>query len=282
MTILPLRTIIFLLTALGSGALAQEAGATFEVASIRLNTNPLARAFNIPLPGGGINYRGDSLMDLIAAGWRIDPGRIVGGPSWAGSTRYDIRAKAPEEAVAGLSAQQTLETISQMVRSLVLERFHAAIHMETRELPIFVLVPARKDGKLGPAIKEPDPGSCQPLDLSSAPAAFADGKFPPQMCGAGFLLYGGKLLGSGVDLGQLAEFLTRIAGRTVVDKTGLNRKFDLEMAWPASLGRPSVSPDDSDTSLFSVLEEQLGLKLESRKGPVDILVIDHADPVSEN
>ncbi len=102
------------------------------------------------------------------------------------------------------------------------------------------------------------------------------------MCGAGFLLYGGKLRGSDVDLGQLAEFLTRFAGRTVADKTGVNRKFDIDMAWPTSLGRPNASPEDSDSSLFSVLEEQLGLKLESRKGPVDILVIDHADKVSEN
>ena len=229
------RMVVLLLTTACAGALAQEALPQFEVASIRQNVNPLARPFNLPMPGGGINYTGDSLKDLIAGAWRIDPDRIKGGPSWAESKRYDIRAKALDRVTAGLSAEQTLQTISLMVRSLVTERFHVAVHIETRELPIFGLVLARKDGRLGPALKEPDAKSCQPLDLSSAPAAFAQGKLPPQMCGMGFLGFGGRVRGSGIDLGQLAKFLSNSAGRTVVDKTGVIRKFDIDMEWPGIL-----------------------------------------------
>jgi uncharacterized protein (TIGR03435 family) len=117
--------------------------------------------------------------------------------------------------------------------------------------------------------------------LSKLPVLPENGKPPALACGMGFIQYQGRLRGGQAKVKQLADFRTRVVGRPVVDETGLQQNFDVDAEWIASSNRLQLPPSDvSGPSIFSALEEQLGLKLESRKGPVDFLVIDHVEQVS--
>jgi bla regulator protein BlaR1 len=272
---LPLRTICFSSIALCYGALAQEALPKFEVASIRVNGNPPGR-FIVPLPGGKISCTGDSLKDLIGMAWGVSPDEVLGGPAWADSIRYNILAKPEDGATQGMSINQIGQYNRLMMRSLLIERFHVAVHLETREAPIYALVIARKDGKLGPGLKEPKVGQCAQLELKPLVLP-EDGTFPELMCGAGLLIFKGTARGAQSEIKSLISPLSRVVGRRVVDETGLKQRFDVEMQWSNNL-----VPSDNQPSIFIAIEEQLGLKLEPRKGPVDFIVIDHADKVSEN
>jgi len=262
--------------ALSHGVLAQEALPKFEVASIKVNPKKLLPWF-VPLPGGKINYSGVSLKDLIEGAWSMGPGTISGGPGWVDSILYDILAKAEDGATQGMSIDQILQYTRLMMRSLLIERFHVAVHFETREAPIYALVIARKDGKLGPGLKQPKEGGCEEWDLYRPFVLPEKGKFPELMCGQGVIVWNGTARAAQVELKQLAGTLSTVVGSPVVDETGLKQKFDIDMQWSNRL----VSSDNRP-SVFTAIEEQLGLKLESRKGPVNILVIDRADPASEN
>jgi uncharacterized protein (TIGR03435 family) len=254
---------------------ATQALPKFEVASIRVNGNPPGR-FIVPLPGGKISCTGDSLKDLVGMAWGVSPDEVLSGPAWADSIRYNILAKAEDGATQGMSINQIGQYNRLMMRSLLAERFHVAVHLETREAPIYALVIARKDGKLGPGLKEPKVGQCAQLEIKPFVLP-EDGTFPELMCGAGLLIFKGTARGAQSEIKSLTSPLSRVVGRRVVDETGLKQRFDIEMQWSNKL-----VPSDNQPSIFIALEEQLGLKLESRKGPVDFMVIDHAERPTEN
>lgn len=271
---LSIRTICFSLITLGHSALSQDALPKFEVASIKVNPDPLGRLF-VPLPGGKIDCTGVSLRDLVGMAWGVYPDEVVGGPAWAGSIRYNILAKAEDGATQGMSVNQIGQYNRLMMRSLLIERFHVAVHLETREAPIYALVVARKDGKLGPGLTE-SKGSCAKLEIKPFVLP-KDDKFPELMCGQGLFILKGTARAAQVDIESLVGLISGDVGRRVVDETGLKQRFDIDMPWSHRL-----VPSDNQPSIFIALEEQLGLKLESRKGPVDFMVIDHAEQVSKN
>jgi len=218
--------------------------------------------------------------------------QIVGIPGWADTERYSIRATAPE------SAPPTANTT--MLRNLLKDRFQLATHVETRELPIFNLVVARADGRLGPDLKR-TPAECVAAieERNSAAKAAAAGRgapppFPPlgdpngpPPCGLQ-RMGPGTSAGSGRTLGDLASFLADLVSRPVIDKTGLTGMHDFMLKYaPESAGIPGVlkllSPgappppgagDTNSPSLAAALQEQLGLKLEGARGPVEVVVID--------
>jgi bla regulator protein BlaR1 len=257
----------------------------FEVASIKPAAPDQRGMFIRTAPGGRVNITNMPLKEMLVLAWHIQPFQIEGAPSWMESARYDISAKPEKSPKEG--------EVSLMLQSLLADRFQLKIHHETKELPIYALVVANKDGKLGPQLTESKEGSCTPFDPSKPPAPPDPSKPPTLGCG-GMFMGPDRLRAAGVEVDRLTPVLSRILGRTVIDKTGLTGKFDIQAQWTpdqnqlqamAGGAQPDAQVpqfDPNGPSIFTALQEQLGLKLESQKGPVDVLVIDHVEKPSEN
>ena len=217
---------------------------------------------------------------------------IVGAPGWIDSERYSITAKVPEGV--------PLTAMAAMLTNLLKDRFQLATHLETRERPIFELVVARPDGKLGPSLK-PTPAECQAIiaeRMAASKAALAGRGGPPPLPSAfpgpndplpcGFSRGPiGRLDVSARTFAQVVTMLADLVGRPVIDKTGLTGLYDFTLRY-APEGRvlgpfgpvpgappPVVDPDAPGLSV--ALQEQLGLKLESSRGPVEVLVVDRIE-----
>ena len=273
-----------MLLAAGGGAstrlLAQAPSAQetpqFEVASVKPNKTGDNRVMLGMQPGGRFTANNVSVRQLITNAYRLQSFQIVGGPGWLGTDRFDIVAKAAGD----VPADQT----QLMMRGLLAERFGLVAHMETREMPIYALVLAHSDGKLGPKMK-PSTVDCE--------AMFAQGRgrgaLPPpptpgqpMMCG--MRIGPGSVAAGGMRVAQFASSLSPMTGRVVQDKTDLAGRYDFEMSWTPDQGvgpsgpprdTPAPPAGDAGASLFTSIQEQLGLKLESQRGPVDVLVIDN-------
>lgn len=249
----------------------------FEVASIRPN-NSGARAVSIGVPSPG-TFKAQNvwLRFLIQVAWDVKDFQVVGGPGWATSDRYDVAAKATENA--------RLPEMRPMLKELLEDRFQLKLHTESRELPIYALVVGKGPVKL----RRTSEGSC----AMPNPDWPASSPKPLPVCGN---ISAGPdgVDGIGVSMAQLASSLSNSMQRTVVDQTALTGKFDVQMKWTADQSTPgfwapglapSPSADastDSGPSIFTVIREQLGLALEARKGPVTVLVIDHIEQPSPN
>jgi bla regulator protein blaR1 len=250
----------------------------YEVASIKPNKsgNPMVAIRATP---DGLTIQKFTLHRLILFAYGIQDDQISGGPSWLNSEAYDIEAKMDKSVVDEMQklseVQRKLER-QLMLQALLADRFQLSLRRETKELPVYALV----IGKNGPKIQPSKPGDAYPNGLKG------DGDRP---LGAGALLLPekGKLVGQGVPIESLAKTLSRdlrgrIADRMVVDKTGLTGNFDFTLQWTPEESEGPPSPDSSGPSIFTAIQEQLGLKLESQKAPVEILVIDHVEKPSEN
>jgi uncharacterized protein (TIGR03435 family) len=257
---------------------------SFEVASIKRNTSPEGNARVSDAPGGRFTGARIPLRRVIQFAYRGNED-FIGGPEWIDSDRWDIEAKAADGTVpprTGLPDMTTPDAIALMVQSLLEDRFQLKVHTETRNLPLFELTVA----KGGPRMK---------LSDDQTPPAALQGAGGSR--GAG-LTRGAMRLGRNEFEGQaqtmniFAKALGALyAGRPVVDKTGLKDLYDIKLQWtpdpaptspaaPGSTGNPSIVP--SGPSLFTAIEEQLGLKLESSRGPLPVLVIDSVQKPSEN
>lgn len=239
---------------------------SFEAASVR-RTAPDTRGSSIDKPGGaGFNARGTTLKELITTAYHVQELQITGGPAWIGSERYDVTAKA--------GAPVTPAQTRRMLQTLLAERFQLAVHRSTKELPYYSLTPAKSGPKLNKS------------DLTDCPGTPA----PDPACG-GFRVYMRReVTGFAVTMDETAEVLSWLTAHVVEDKTALNGRYDFKLTFtpdeslgPLSSERPDAPRDDANApSLFTALQEQLGLRLEARKGPVPALVIDRAEKASEN
>jgi bla regulator protein blaR1 len=257
----------------------------FEVASIKPSAPDQHGTFIRSSPGGRLDINNMPLKELIVLAWRIQPFQVSGGPSWIESAHYDISAKSEGNPQQGENFL--------MVQSLLTDRFQLKIHHETKELPVYALVVANKDGKLGPQLTESKEGSCTQFDRSKPLPPPEPGQPPALGCG-GMWMGPDRITAVGIPISQLSPVLSRILGRTVLDKTGLTGNYNIKAQWTPdqsqlqalAAGAPADEPvpqfDPNGPSIFTALQEQLGLKLESQKGPVDILVIDHVERPSEN
>jgi uncharacterized protein (TIGR03435 family) len=239
----------------------------------------------------GTAFRGVPVQMLLRQAFGVEPDRIAGAPAWATSRRYDIEAKvAPEDApkLEKLKAEDR----SAMLIPLLEERFNLKYHHESRELPTYRLVVAKGGPKLSATNDQPAPSSDDPPNVARAPQG------PMNMRGR-MMMRPGRIESEGSSLDMLAHSLALQLGHTVVDATGLTRKYDYTLQWtpddaamPMSggpAGGPSGAPGHDSSSveaggpsLFTAIEEQLGLKLESTKATVDVIVIDHLDLPSAN
>jgi uncharacterized protein (TIGR03435 family) len=247
---------------------------SFEVASVKLNKS------STPLTGGHLfEGRWSSTGSIFSAielaygenGISLSPSEVSGGPDWIKSETYDFEAKVDDSVVQGewkkLTFDQKFDQLRLMMRSLLIDRFKLKIRRETKDLPIYALVV----DKNGPKLTE-------------------DNAHPEL---AGFQALGrGKLAGTSAKVSLFAFLLSRqpeLGGRRVLDRTGLKGNYTFKFEWTpetlAASAQPNESapaPDPSGTSLFSALREQLGLKLESTKAPVDTFVIEHIEKPSGN
>ena len=255
-------------TAILAAAFVAAAQPVSYVASVKLNNAVDARTFSEYLPGGRLTATAVTVGQLLRIAYRIQAYQLVGAPAWISTRRYDIAAKVDDNPPP---SQQAL------LRVLLQDRFKLAVHNETRELPTFALVLARKDGKLGPQL----------IKSGFDCAAYRAGPHPPPEPGrtpnCATRIGMGALSGKAIAMTQLATSLAPFVDRFTVDKTGLTGGFDVDVRWtPEGNASPDTAPDPSGLSIFSALEEQLGLKLISEKGPVDVLVVDHIEEPSEN
>jgi uncharacterized protein (TIGR03435 family) len=215
---------------------------SFEVASVKPSTEAAGKISVARDPGGGFTARNIQLENLILLSYHIQRYQLKGEPGWARSERFDVTAKAP----AGISPDQTWA----MMQALLAERFRLVVHRETVEMPVYLLVPAKDGLKIRPADRprsEPD----------------------------GFFVSGrGRIRLRMAALDQLAFALADVLERPVRDRSGTTDNFDLELKWTPE------SPEG--TNLLAALAEQIGLKLEATRAPVEVVIVDHAERPSEN
>ena len=250
---------------------ARQSKPAFEIASVRrqLEPRPLRALGTGVKPGGVFNLTHATVQSLAMFAYDLKPHQIVGSPEWTRRDNFHIDARAGFDASA--------DQVKQMVRSLLETRFKLVARREQRVMQYLAMVVARSDGRLGPYLRK------LPDDCSPAMAADARKQFPPRPSTEGPLTYGQCMTVSGmVDL--LSALATMSASVPIVDETGLSGKFVYELR-AESMIPGAVASGSSDPSLpsFTVaLEEQLGLKLESQRAEVPVLVIDSVERPSEN
>jgi uncharacterized protein (TIGR03435 family) len=283
----------------------QETKLEFEVASIKPSDMPGGRGVIRVGPQGGpgsgdpgrVNYMFSTIRDLLVNAYDVKRYQISGGPGWVDSERFDIVAKVPEGA--------TREQVRVMLQNLLAERFKLALHRETKELPMYALVVSGKGSRLKPstATETSSPPPLPPPPGKGGLKIGADGcpEMPPVPSGraGNFMIMtpsGACMISNGQTLEGLATQLSNQFDRPVIDQTGLKGKYDFKLRYdpastPGGRGGPMMGamvkdggpPDrivaegDQPPAIFNALQEQLGLKLEAKKGPVELLVIDHVE-----
>jgi uncharacterized protein (TIGR03435 family) len=273
----PLRTV--------AGALGQTpatARPQFDVASVKPSASDRIMTVR-PLPG---RLSADATLQvLMQYAYGVQPFQIVGGPSWLTSAHYEIDARA------GVMANR--DQIFFMLQSLLEDRFHLKTHRETRELPVLTLVV----NKGGPKLPPPKEGGCVDSAVDAAVEWVGGGRmpFPGELpparsrCGSAIVALGpdGAHLSGEIAMPELVRMLSMLSGRRVLDKTDVTALFDVQVNFVPDETTPAMPPPPpgsgiSGVSIAQALQEQLGLRLESTKGPVEVIVVDQAERPSAN
>jgi uncharacterized protein (TIGR03435 family) len=220
-----------------------QAPKQFEVASVKPQAPGDTRVSIQPAPGG-FAANGVPLKLLIQVAYGLKDFQVSGGPDWINTERYDILAKA------GAGVNPTQEQLIPMLQALLADRFGLKVHLKMKDLPAFALVAGKGGSKLKPHAGDAGP-------------TISVGR--------------GVLTCQRIDMAGLADALGMQSDRTVMDETGISGEFDFTLKWS-----PEADQDTSGSSLVTAIQEQLGLKLESTKSPVEVLVIDSAQKASAN
>jgi uncharacterized protein (TIGR03435 family) len=247
----------------------------FDVVSIKPNTSGVGSERIGPILMGRFTANSIGVDHLMRLAYKVHDFEISGAPSWTKSEKFDIVARAE-----GME-KATYEQMQPLLQSLLADRFRLLLHREIKDLPVYELVAAKGGSRLV-ATRE---GNCTEFDPKNPPPP-QPGRALPRVCGATRM--GRNLLQAvGLSLPDIAADLSEILGRPVVDKTGLMGTFDVHLEFApdnaVALGAEfSPTADPSDPSIFTALQEQLGLKLELSKGPIEVLIIDHVERPGEN
>jgi uncharacterized protein (TIGR03435 family) len=250
----------------------------FDVVSVKVNRSGSDRQDMRLLPGGRAVVTNTPLRRLILTAYELFPQQLFGGPGWIDSDRFDIVAQASEDLGPSVPGGPPGRA-QQMLQRLLAERFGLAVHTETRELAIYELTLARANGRLAAGI------SPAKFDCAALLAAYGRGEAPmPPTSQCGGSGGSGRILMRGATIPMFVRSLSSLTGRIVQDRTGLSGGFDFELQFSPESGAASGSsaPDGTGASLFTALEEQLGVKLRPARGPVDVVVIDRVEQPTEN
>lgn len=276
--------VIGLLTGTASSQQAQRPLA-FEVASVKPNKSLHPERGGLFSPGGRYDAVGIPLRYIILAAYEIPPIQLIGGLTWLDTEGFDISARAEAGSVAsGPPDPPSLHRLHLMLRTLLEDRFRLSIHRETRQGPLYELVVARGGFKLQ-ALKDVDCSVVNPPDTNLGCGDFTEAS------------RNGSLAGPRVRISDVAEVLPLLLDLPVTDRTHINGYFNIDLRWTvrtdATLNardsnregrpdQPQAGVDRGDLTIYAALEQQLGLKLEAKKGPIEILVVDRVERPSAN
>ena len=290
--------LLFVVLAL-AGLVAQSAdtakpaaSASFDVASVRQSPpptgGPMVMTFG-PRAGGRWLSQNAPFLSIIRSAYPAFalPGQIVGGPAWVNTERFDIDARA--------AGEPSREVMAEMLKQLLADRFKLKVHSEPREVDVYALVLARPDGRLGPGLRKPAV-DCEAIEAerkkaiaAGAPPLQAPPSSPPKpgerpQCGALSSSMNGvqRVATGGTAIGAVLLPIQTVVGRPVLDRTGLTGRFDIELQFAGTGPLTNADTPDAPASVFTAVQEQLGLKLEPRKEKMDVLVIDQIEMPTPN
>jgi uncharacterized protein (TIGR03435 family) len=252
----------------------------FEVATVKPNKSGKPGGSMRREPGGRITAVNMPLQQLITFAYQISPMQLVGGPGWIGTERFDIVAKLegdPAPVPAWLGPDHAMLAM----QTLLAERFRLEVHRESREFDVFALVMPRAGGSPGPALKR-STQDCSPeaVKAMAGRGGPPPGPKSPVLCAARMLP--GRLQLGGMPMSTVTGPLGALTGRIVVDRSGLQGNWDFDLTFAPEPGRGVVGdippPDPNGPSIFTAVQEQLGLRLDSTRAPVDVLVVDSVEP----
>jgi uncharacterized protein (TIGR03435 family) len=300
---------------------AQDTAPVPYVASVKRNAGGLGAQMRIA--PGMVSANGVPVRLLMRQAFgQLQDFQLVGGPPWINSDRFDIEAKIED---GGPMSPQVLQSL---LRQILEERFALKVHRETREFPIYALMLARNDGRLGPNLK-PSSDECTTMMTTRGRGAGPDGRGAPGPDGRGGVMVSrggpppdgrggpgragglpppdfdapaacgqrmggfGRIRAGGTTMEQFATMISGTAQRVVIDKTGLTGYYDIALTYtptgdqlpqgpppPGAPPPPAIDPDGP--SFFTAIQEQLGLKLDNQRGPVEVVVIDSIQQPTEN
>ena len=253
-----------------AATLAAQVEPAFDVASLKRNTSLSDMGGGGPRPGGRYRLTNMSARSLISVAWAVPTSRVLGGPGWLAVDRFDLDATMKENA--------TQDEIRTMMRAFLRSRFELMAHIEQRELPVYRLTQVRPGLAFGPGL-ERAAFDCSDVATRKEAMAAALAARPGRMA-CGFTVDAGTLDGGSTTMVTLAQILTPQTGRPVIDHTGLAGTFNVLLKWTPSLGTDTPAADV--VSIFTAVQEQLGLKLESSTASLDVVVIDRIERPSEN
>ncbi len=230
-----------------------DAAPEFEVATIK-PTDPNWGSRGFHSDGRRIFCDNETVDDMISFAYGVHTRQIVEGPSWIGSDKYDV------DGVPDLVGEPNLKQMQNMYRALLTSRFNLAFHHETRELPAYVIRLGKGEPKLAKSLGDP--------------------KGLPDTTFTEWNSEAITFRGTNAGMSDIAWNLGYVLGKPVVDQSGLSGRFDFTLRWAPDTARPD-NPN-APPNIFTAIQEQLGLKLDATKAPVDVLVIDHVDRPSAN
>ena len=267
-----------------SGAQSPSGAVAFEVASVKANrSGELAQRIQ-PSPGGRLTVTNVSLRGLVRFAYEVQDFQMDGGPSWFAVDRFDVAAKA--------EGDSPVSELRLMLRTLLAERFKLRTHSERRDQPVYAMVMARSDNKPAPGLRKSQ-ADCVPsaagvgVPFDPNAPCWPPGGFGPA---PGVPITSGRLAFRGMTMEAFARTLGPIVRRVVIDRTGLTGMYDAEFEASAELPPPPPPPGSgipnpfdprNMPSIFSILPEQLGLKLESTRASIDMLIVDAAERPAE-
>jgi len=248
---------------------AQSSNVSFEVSLVKvdnaLETKP--SSINASTPGR-FTATNTPVRFLVLYAYGLLDHQLAGMPDWTSSSSFDVTATYASD------SKMTERDLRMMVRDLLQDRFGLRVHEETRQLPSFSLVVARKDGRLGPALARSEV-DCEKWIAEKRPQAQTGGPStvtPTGKRSACEMMATRRWLAGGTrTMAQLAAALQSMVGRPVVDRTGLAGGFDMDLKWATN---ETTEDGDGGPSIFTALQEQLGLKLESERNPFQVVVVD--------
>ena len=275
-----------------TAALAAQPRAVFEVTSVRLNTSGETRASMQFTPAGDFTAVNQPVRVLLNIAYQIPLFRVEGMPDWFTTERYDVSAKAPD----GLSTQPLAEVRGQLLRSLLELRFGLKARLVTKDVGAMIVTVARDGGRLGPRFR-PSQVDCDVAIAAARGRGAAPGAPREPVCALGGASggrpdqgYAATICGRAVTMAQIAQGLSGVYQRPVIDQTGLQGRYDFDLLFtPDSPGGPGIAfgascgtPPGDRPSLSTAIQEQLGLRIRFGRAPMEVLVIDDAQRPTPN